>query len=153
MRETRGSTRNRLYRHYRREERLYEAILDIAELQHEMLSADGDVDEVLLLAREKERAIRNIEQMERAVEPLKAQWLHNGNRQSAPRDQVNALLENIIQLIHRIMAMERGNEALLGAEKDHMEQSLQRVTHGQRAHRGYHGPLAAPLPRFVDVKV
>ena len=137
-----------ILKHYRQEKELYQTMLEIAQLRQDMLRSECDTEYILLLSKQTEEAMECIDQLEVALAPLKAQW--NLERPSSP--ELDALLESIVELVHRIMETEQQNEDLLCHRRDGLETSLVEVEHRLKAHAGYGSPRIAP-PRFVDVQV
>jgi len=120
-----------LVKHYRREAELYKSILKLTELQHANLGQSDDIRDFITLLRQKEDLIRAIDRIELQVEDEKETWLGipEGEKADSNRD-LNAVLDTIIDLIERIMRVERENEEFLRTRKDEVERQLEAIRQG-----------------------
>ncbi len=121
-----------------------------AEAEREPESAD--VAAILAAAEARQKSLEELEEIEAALAPLRAEWStqrqHYSEQQRRP---LADLVDELGRLMQAVAKLEEENSHLVQRHSRALARELERARHARRASQAY-GEKPAAQPRFYDHK-
>ncbi len=133
----------------RREREIYEVLCAINRRQCGVFTT-GRTEEILQLAKNKERELARIEEIETELTPLKAEWRDLRNEVSAPlRHEVEEELRTIEEVLRELIEQENRGQKEIEGMWEITSQNLKKIESGRRVQQAYGSP-EKDRPRYLD---
>lgn len=136
----------------RSEREIYDRLLDATRRQQEVIVA-GRSEELLDLARRKQRVLGEIEALEQELAPLKRGWADLRERIGAElRSEVETELDGVARVLQALIELEEEGQRGVERFREETSDSLRRVEGGRRLRQAYAPPTESPptRPRYLD---
>lgn len=127
----------KLYEGYCKQKSLYEALLVISTLQHELLSR-GENDGMTEAVQEKGRLIGQIREIETELTEARSKWPEIRTEIGSPlREELEGIVGQVRDLIETILEKDRESEVLLKHWMGEMAARMQQLRQGRSAANAY----------------
>jgi len=131
---------------YCRQKSLYEALLVISTLQHELLSR-GENEGMIEAVQEKGRLIEQIQAIETELTEARAKWPEIRTEMTSPlREELEGIVGQVRELIESILEKDRESEVLLKHWMGEMAARMKQLRQGRSAASAYKSQVRNPGP-------
>jgi len=130
---------------------LYLRLRELSEQQRHLIT--GDRPELLLnTLRERQTLVSALARLNEQLAPFRRNWegLYS-SLPAGPREQANALLQEINGLLRVILRTDQEDGALLAARKQAAGAQIGQLSDGRSANTAYAQQGGSPAPRAADV--
>lgn len=132
---------------------LYVRLRELSEQQRSLISSDRP-EQLLNILRERQTLVGALARLNEQLAPFRRDW--DSLYRSLPDDQrrqANNLLQEINELLRKILKTDQEDSALLSARKQAVAERIRDVSGGQSANRAYgqQGRPAPAAPPAADV--
>lgn len=135
-----------LYEGYCRQKSLYESLLVISTLQHELLSR-GENEGMIEAVQEKGRLIEQIQAIETELTEARAKWPEIRTEMTSPlREELEGIVGQVRELIESILEKDRESEVLLKHWMGEMAARMKQLRQGRSAASAYKSQVRNPGP-------
>lgn len=102
-----------LYRLLEREHGFYKRILELTQEEKELFQCGLSIKSITDLMKQKKVVLGCIEEIERALQPLKAYWNDKKERDSEPCKKVEESISKLEGLMKEILSLDEENQTLM----------------------------------------
>ncbi len=128
----------------------YRQLESLGQQQAELIERD-EVEPLLTVLAQRQAVIDRLDALNRRSAPIREQWDAVSDRLSeTQRQTVRQLVDEVDDLLERIMRRDDQDRTRLAAARDRIGSSLRQATHAATARRAYGGPANAASPRLTD---